>query len=99
MGKNIDNDISKNLSGTATKVFIMLNNLPQMRLKLLQKKQLKKQQKQLVIKLAIKLLIELRKSQRLHNKNKSEKVTNEHDKEISKERYTSPEERQKIIDE
>ena len=52
-----------------------------------------------MIKLAIKLLIELRKSQRLHNKNKSEKVTNEHDKEISKERYTSPEERQKIIDE
>ena len=31
--------------------------------------------------------------------NNSEIVTNEHDKEISKERYISPEERQEIIDE
>ena len=30
--------------------------------------------------------------------NNSEKVTNENDKEIPKERYISPEERQKIID-
>ena len=30
--------------------------------------------------------------------NNSETVTNEHDKEILKERYLSPEERQKIID-
>ena len=30
--------------------------------------------------------------------NNSEKVTNEHDKEIPKERYISPEEKQKIID-
>ena len=30
--------------------------------------------------------------------NISERVKNEHDKEISKERYISPEERQKIID-
>ena len=30
--------------------------------------------------------------------NNSETVTNEHDKEIPKERYISPEERQKIID-
>ena len=31
--------------------------------------------------------------------NNSETVTNEHDKEIPKERYISPEERQKIMDE
>ena len=31
--------------------------------------------------------------------NKSETVTNEHDKEIPKERYVSPEERQEIFDE
>ena len=31
-------------------------------------------------------------------KNNSETVTNKHDKEILKERYLSPEERQKIID-
>ena len=30
--------------------------------------------------------------------NISERVKNEHDKEISKERYISPEERQKIVD-
>ena len=30
--------------------------------------------------------------------NNSEIITNEHDKEIAKERYISPEERQKIID-
>ena len=30
--------------------------------------------------------------------NNSETITNEHDKEIPKERYTSPEERKKIID-
>ena len=30
--------------------------------------------------------------------NNSKTVTNEHDKEVSKERYTFPEERQKIID-
>ena len=32
-------------------------------------------------------------------KKKSETVANEHDKEIPKERYISPEERQKMIDE
>ena len=31
--------------------------------------------------------------------NNSETVTNEHDEEITKERYVSPEERQEIIDE
>ena len=31
-------------------------------------------------------------------KNNSETVTNEHDKEIPKERYVSPKERQKTID-
>ena len=50
MGKNIDKDVSKNLSGKySQKILIMLNSLPQMRLKLLQKEQFKKQQKQLVI--------------------------------------------------
>ena len=68
-----------------------------MHLKLLQKESFKKQQKQLVIWLVIKLLIELRKSQ-IIPQNNSEKVRNEHDKEIPKERYISPEEKQKIID-
>ena len=41
----------------------------------------------------IKLLIELQKFQKF-----SQRVTNEHDKEIPKERYISPEGRQKIVD-
>ena len=40
----------------------------------------------------MKLLTELQKFQKIHNK------INEHDKEIPKERYISPEERQKIIE-
>ena len=43
MGKNVGRKISKNLSGKSAKTFlIMLTNLPQMRLKLLQKEQYKK---------------------------------------------------------
>ena len=60
-----------------------------MHLKLLQKEQFKKHQKQLVIWLEIKLLTKLQESP----KNNSE--TNE--EEILRERYISPEQRQKII--
>ena len=38
-------------------------------------------------------------AQKNSQQNNSETVTNEHDKEIPKERYISPEERQEIIDE
>ena len=77
----------------ARNFLIMLKNLQQIYLKLLQKELLKKQQKQLVIWFVIKLLIELQKFQKF-----SQRVTNEHDKEIPKERYISPEGRQKIVD-
>ena len=49
MGKNIGKNVNKNLSGKYINLLVMLNNLQQMRLKLLQKKQFKKQQKQLVM--------------------------------------------------
>ena len=57
MGKNIDKNISKKLSGKYSLGMLAMrqklldheNNLPQMRLKLLQKEQFKKQQKQQVI--------------------------------------------------
>ena len=43
MSKNIDENINKNLSGKNSQtLFIMLNNLLQMHLKLLQKERLKK---------------------------------------------------------
>ena len=70
---------------------IMLNNLQQMHLKLLQKEQFKKQQTQLVVQLAIKLLLELQVS-KSSQQNNSDTVSNEHDNEIPKGRYISPEE-------
>ena len=82
---------------TEQNLLIMLNNLQQMHSKLLQNERFKKQQKQLVIWLFIKSLIKLQKSQKNSQQNNSETVTNEHNKGISKERYISPEERQKII--
>ena len=48
--------------------------------------------------LVINLLINLKKNSKTLQQNNSETVTNEHDKEIPKERYLSPEERQKHID-
>ena len=39
-----------------------------------------------------------RKVSRIASQNNPETITNEHDKEMSEERYTSPEERKKIID-
>ena len=53
--KNVSKNIGKNLSkekvsgNTARNLLIMLNNLQQIHLKLVQKKQFKKQQKQLLI--------------------------------------------------
>ena len=44
------------------------------------------------------LLIILRKFKKLHKKNNSETNTNEHDKEIPKEKYISLEKRQETID-
>ena len=50
VGKNIGKNISKNLNVNIARNFlIMLNSLPQMRLKLLQKQHLKKQRRKLVI--------------------------------------------------
>ena len=69
----------------------MLSELPQ-------KEQFKKQQKQLVIWLVIKFQIKLQKSQEVHHRIIQKRLKNEHDKEITKERYISPEGRQKIID-
>ena len=59
--------------------------------------QFKKQLKGLVVLLARKLLTELQVWKTLRQNN-SETVTNEHGKEISKERYISPEGRREIID-
>ena len=64
-----------------------------MHLKLFQKKQFKKQQKQLVIWLVIKFLNRITKFWRISQQNNSEITKNENEKEISKEKHISPEER------
>ena len=67
-----------------------------MHLKLLQKKVVQKTEEATVDLIGNKIanrIIVSKKSQQIN----SETVTNKHDKEISKKRYISPEERQKII--
>ena len=57
------------------------------------KKQFKKQQKQLVIWLVIKFLNRITKFWRISQQNNLEITKNENEKEISKEKHISPEER------
>ena len=57
-----------------------------MHLKLLQKESFKKEQRHFLIWLVIKLLIELQMPQKGWPQNNSETITNEHGKEIRKER-------------
>ena len=92
MGKNLAKTISKNLSGECSQknFLIMINNLQQMHLKLL------KATGDLIDYKIADSIIKISKNPQQNN---SEAVINEHDKEIPKERYVSPEERQKIIDE
>ena len=52
-----------------------------------------------MIRLVIKLLIKLQNFQKNSPQKKLETVTNENDKEIHKEKYMPPEEKQEIIDE
>ena len=76
----------------------MLNNLPQIRLKLLQKTGIQKTAEataDLIGDKTANRIIEVSKnSQQIH----SETVTNNHDEEMPKTRYISPEKRQEIID-
>ena len=65
----------------------------QIQLKLLQKEQFKTQQKRLVVLLEIKLPIKLQECQKLY-----QRIIKINEEEILRERYISPELRQKIID-
>ena len=101
MGKNIGKNISKKLSGKYKQN--LLDHAIQsatVRLKPLQKKQLKKQQMQLISWLVIELLIKLRGFERTRRQNNSkqakrqsnsETVSRVHGKDIPKKRYISPE--------
>ena len=71
-----------------------------MHIKLLQLEQSKKQLKQLVIWLVIKLFIKLQESQEVHRRIIQKQLQmNMIKKYLKKDRYISPKERQKIIDE
>ena len=78
-----------------------------MHLRFLQKESFKKQQKQLVILIGNKIANaavkshdgRISKNSKYSQQNNLESVTNEHEKEISKEKYVSLEERQEIDDE
>ena len=76
----------------------MLNNLPQIRLKLLQKKAIQKTAEATSDLITNKIANRITKVSKSFQPNNSETVTNEHDKEIPIERYISLEERQEIAD-
>ena len=69
-----------------------------MHLKLLQKEQFKKKTAEATGDLIGNKIADKISSLKSSQQNNSETVTNEHDKEIPKERHISPEGRQKIID-
>ena len=70
----------------------MLQNLQQMRLKLLQKIEATSDL------IGNRIVNSITKVSKSSQQNNSETVTNKHDKEISKEKYISTNERQEIVD-
>ena len=106
MGKKIGKNIRKNLSGKYSPGMLamhqkLLDHTAQSvtdTFKTASKRAIQKTAEATGVWLVIKLLIELQRFQKIHSKI-IQTVTNEHDKEIPKKRYVSPEERQGIIDE
>ena len=99
MGKTIGENISKNLSDKYSQK--LLDNLKQSAtdaLKTTSKREIQKTAEAIDDLIGNKMLIKLRWSQKTSQQNNSKTVTNEHGKCIAKERYISPEERQKDID-
>ena len=76
----------------------ILKNLFQIRLKLLLKRPIQKAAEATGDLIGDKIAGKITKVLKSSLKNISEKVINEHDKEIPKERYMYPEEKQEIID-
>ena len=99
MGKSIGKNISKNLSG----IYIQkrLDHAKQSAtdaFRTTSKKAIQKTAEATVDLIGNKIANKITKISKTSQQNNSETVSNEHDKEITKERYISPEERQKIID-
>ena len=99
MGKNIGKNISKIFSGKYSQK--SLNHTKQSAtdaLKTTSKKEIQKIAEATGDLTGCKITSRITKISRSSPQNNSETITNKHDKEIPKERYISPEERQKIID-
>ena len=82
---------------TAKTFMIMLNNLQQMHVKLLQKESLKIAETTGDL-IDNKIANKIMKTSRSLPQNNSETITSKPDKELPKERYVSPKERHKTID-
>ena len=87
MGKSFSKKMSINLSGKTVKNFlIMLNNLQQIRLKLLQKEQFKNKAEATCNLIGIKIANKITNVSTKLQQNNRETVKNEHEKEIPKEK-------------
>ena len=106
MGKNIGRNISKNLSGKYSPGMLAAHQKLLDHAKQSATDAIKTSSKRVIQKTAEatgdlignKIANRITKVSKNSQQNNSETVTNEHDKEIPKERYVSPEERQEIID-
>ena len=96
MGENIGKNIRKNLSDKYTqKILDHIKRSATDALKTTSKRVIQKTAEATGDLICNKMLIKLRWSQKTSQQNNSKTVTNEHGKCIPKERYISPEERQK----
>ena len=99
MGKNIGKNISKNLSCKHSQKFLdHAKKSATDALKTASKRTIQKTAAAIVDLIGKKIADKITKISNNSQKNNSKTVTNQHDKEIPRERYISPEERQKIID-
>ena len=100
MGKNIVKNISKNLSGKySQKLLHHAKKSGTHALTTSSKRVIQKIAEATGNLIGTKIANRITKVLRNSQQNNSETVTNEHDKEISKEKYVSPEETKEIIDE
>ena len=99
MGKNIAEDISKNLRGKYShKFFDHAKQTTTDAFKTASKQAIQEAAEATGNSTGNKIADRIMKVSKTSQQDNSETVTNEYDKEIPKERYISPEERQKVID-
>ena len=99
MGKNNGKNISKSLNGKySQKLLVHVKQSATDELKTSSKRVIQKTAEATGDLISNKVANRTTKVSKKSQKNSSETVTNEHDKEIPRERYISPEKRQEIVD-